>query len=101
MSILYIIYRIAGNFQGVLILVIFVTVYNILYSEYTVYNILYSEYTVYNIPYIIYCIVSILSRESRNFLPTNFQSVIAYRASGVTKFKTTKINSEDPRQLSR
>ena len=23
----------------------------------------------------------------------------AYRASGVTKFKTTKINSEDPRQL--
>ena len=24
---------------------------------------------------------------------------IAYRASGVTKFKTTKINSEDPRQL--
>ena len=35
----------------------------------------------------------------RNFPPTNFQSVIAYRASGVTKFKTTKINSEDPRQL--
>ena len=39
----------------------------------------------------------------RNFSPTNFQSVIAYiyiyRASGVTKFKTTKINSEDPRQL--
>ena len=35
----------------------------------------------------------------RNFPPTNFQSVIAYRASEVTKFKTTKINSEDPRQL--
>ena len=35
----------------------------------------------------------------RNFPPTNFQSVIAYWASGVTKFLTTKINSEDPRQL--
>ena len=35
----------------------------------------------------------------RNFPPTNFQSVIAYPASGVTKFKTTKINSEDQRHL--
>ena len=35
------------------------------------------------------------------FHPRNFphHSSFAYRASGVTKFKTTKINSEDPRQL--
>ena len=60
------IYRIAGNFRGVLIFVIFVTI----------------------------------PRDTKFSTHEIFPHLsFAYRASGVTKFKTTKINSEDPRQL--
>ena len=67
------IYRIAGNFRGVLIFVIFVTIPRV--TKFSTHEFFHPR---------------IFSR-----LLTSF----AYRASGVTKFKTTKINSEDPRQL--
>ena len=66
-------YRIAGNFRGVLIFVIFVTIPRV--TKFSTHEFFHPR---------------IFSR-----LLTSF----AYRASGVTKFKTTKINSEDPRQL--
>ena len=67
------IYRIAGNFRGVLIFVIFVTIPRV--TKFSTHEFFHPR---------------IFSR-----LLTSF----AYRASGVTKFKTTKINSEDLRQL--
>ena len=66
-------YRIAGNFRGVLIFVIFVTIPRV--TKFSTHEFFHPR---------------IFSR-----LLTSF----AYRASGVTKFKTTKIYSEDPRQL--
>ena len=69
----YAVYRIAGNFRGVLIFVIFVTIPRV--TKFSTHEFFHPR---------------IFSR-----LLTSF----AYRASGVTKFKTTKINSEDPRQL--
>ena len=67
------VYRIAGNFRGVLIFVISVTIPRV--TKFSTHEFFHPR---------------IFSR-----LLTSF----AYRASGVTKFKTTKINSEDPRQL--
>ena len=72
-SYLRLVYRIAGNFRGVLIFVIFVTIPRV--TKFSTHEFFHPR---------------IFSR-----LLTSF----AYRASGVTKFKTTKINSEDPRQL--
>ena len=74
LDMVYIIHtRIAGNFRGVLIFVIFVTIPRV--TKFSTHEFFHPR---------------IFSR-----LLTSF----AYRASGVTKFKTTKINSEDPRQL--
>ena len=97
------IYRIAGNFRGVLIFVIFVTIRRVTKFSTHEFSVGYcacaSQPGEYDVNRTHVLKGSNSYRNGSLSLSTPHRVRLDRSTSGVTKFKTTKINSEDPRQL--